>query len=69
MAEKRKQNFPVAKEQTAEAALDSLNEELRTGRNTRISPSRVMEATIEAKARKRRGREGPASSAWKPRSS
>ncbi len=45
--------------------LDALNAELKRRRNTPERVRRRVEATIEAKARKRRGREVPASAAWK----
>ena len=67
MAGKRKPDLPKTTERNLlKEALDALNAELRTKRNTPVSHRRLMEATIEAKARKRRSHEAPTSSAWKP---
>jgi len=49
--------------QDAGDALDSLNARARGRGPQRLR--RKIEATIEAKAKKRRGREAPASSGWK----
>ena len=43
--------------------LDALN---ARARRKKIDPSRLIEATIEEKAKKRRIAEAPASSKWKP---
>jgi len=67
MVEKQKQRMPATNGQSAEEALDSLNMELRTKSNTNLSHRRLMEAGIEAKARKRRSNEATVSSALKPK--
>jgi len=63
-----KRGSPKAKLSSAEAAeeLDSLNSDLRGGRSSdRLR--RKIEASIEAKAQKRRKKEVAASQALKPR--
>ena len=45
--------------------LDSLNADTQRRRNAPERIRRKLEATIEAKAKKRRGREVPASAAWR----
>lgn len=46
--------------------LSGLNVETASGKDSAQRLRRKMEASIEDKARKRRKREVPASSAWKP---
>jgi hypothetical protein len=59
---KRKRNFPATKQNRGEEAeaLDALNRA-----PGKVDVRRLMEATIEQKAKKRRSQEAPASSAWK----
>ena len=65
MEEKQEPTLPETKRQSPEIALDSLNAELRRKGNKRISPRRLMEASIEANSRKKRAQEGPSSSVLK----
>lgn len=55
---------PISGNATEE--LDGLNADTRRRSNPSKRLRRRMEATIEAKAKKRRKREAPASAAWKP---
>jgi hypothetical protein len=65
MEKKAKANRPKLNSASVADDLDALNAD----RSHRVKPAeqvrRKMEATIEAKTKQRRGREAPASSAWK----
>ena len=65
MAMKRGLGLNKTAAQREAEELDGLNAETRRRGNTPQRLRRKMEATIEGKARKRRGRERPASSGWK----
>ncbi|HZV36356.1 MAG TPA: hypothetical protein VFB72_17400 [Verrucomicrobiae bacterium] len=65
MAEKPKRSS-VEPNKSAENELDALNMELRTKRDAPKSHRRQIEASIEAKAKKRRRNEAPVSSSFKP---
>ncbi len=69
MEEKEDHTLPETKDQTPEVALDTLNAEVRANRNKAITPRRLMEASIEAEALKRRKNEAPSSALLKPKSS
>jgi hypothetical protein len=62
-SQKGERKSPLPSRANAEAEeLDALNAQIRQKRDT----TRLIEASIEANAKKRRREEKPASSSWKP---
>jgi hypothetical protein len=51
--------------QSVAEELDTLNAQTRASRNAPNKLRRTIETTIEAKAKRRRSREGAASAGWK----
>jgi len=65
MAGKRSSGAKDLRKQSPAEKLDSLNARLRNRSNSPETIRRSVEAQIEAKTRKRRKQETPASSGWK----